>query len=321
MIAKDEEDLIGMALKSVLNWVDEIVVVDTGSKDRTISIATEHGARVINHAWDGFSPSRNRALAECTSDWIFVLDADEQVDKNSGKLIRELIEAPRDRVYRVTQIDRLPGYTATQVPVVRLFPRSTDLRFEGKVHERLKTSDKFKKLASPILVNHWLMPSDIDPRGKKQQWYKSLMYESLRDNPNDPEISLRIALVEIKNSNIDTAFEFARQAHRNIRGDAVYLPILGLVLSHCYAAKGNWKAALDACNEYISNSQRYPALLYQRGVCQLRLQMWEEATSSATECRALADSYIGDLPLDLNLKILASNLISASTKILDERRK
>src|SRR5579863_4249358 len=80
MIVRDEERFLGGALESVRGVVDELCIVDTGSKDKTIEIARDAGARVSEIAWEeNFSKARNAALAMATRRWILVLDADERL--------------------------------------------------------------------------------------------------------------------------------------------------------------------------------------------------------------------------------------------------
>ena len=79
VIARDEEQFIGDCVASARPYVDEVVVVDTGSTDRTREVARHHGARIVDFAWcDDFSAARNAAIDAATSDWILMLDADER---------------------------------------------------------------------------------------------------------------------------------------------------------------------------------------------------------------------------------------------------
>lgn len=93
MIALNEEDKIGPALKSV-DWADEIIVADSYSTDRTALIAQEHGAKVVQIRFAGFGDLRNRAMAACSNEWILSLDADERCSENARKEIIKIIQSP-----------------------------------------------------------------------------------------------------------------------------------------------------------------------------------------------------------------------------------
>ena len=93
IVAMDEEANIGRTLASV-RWADEIVLVDSCSKDRTCEIAREHGARVIVEPWRGYVAQKQYAVDLCTKGWILLLDADEEVSPGLGEEIRAAIAGP-----------------------------------------------------------------------------------------------------------------------------------------------------------------------------------------------------------------------------------
>jgi glycosyltransferase involved in cell wall biosynthesis len=93
MVAQDEEVNIGRTLTSVI-WADEIVLVDSGSKDRTCEIAREHGARLIVEPWRGYVAQKQYAIDLCTKDWVLLLDADEEVSSGLAEEIRAAISDP-----------------------------------------------------------------------------------------------------------------------------------------------------------------------------------------------------------------------------------
>ncbi|HET9102963.1 MAG TPA: glycosyltransferase family 2 protein [Solirubrobacteraceae bacterium] len=93
-IARDEERRLGAALASVAAIADEIIVVDSGSSDRTVPIAAAAGARVIEHPWSGFARQRNVALDAATSDWVLELDADERVTAELAAEIDAFLALP-----------------------------------------------------------------------------------------------------------------------------------------------------------------------------------------------------------------------------------
>lgn len=109
LIAKDEEEFILSCLNSAKHLVDEIIVVDTGSRDETAGAALAAGARVFNFSWTGdFAAARNFALERAGSDWILVLDADEVLAPVNVEEFGELLFRPRCRgIFPACQ--QLPG--------------------------------------------------------------------------------------------------------------------------------------------------------------------------------------------------------------------
>lgn len=96
IVALNEEENLGRVLESV-RWADEIVVVDSGSTDRTCEIARQHGARVIIEPWRGYTAQKNYALELCTKDWILSLDADEEVSPELAEEIRGILASSGSR--------------------------------------------------------------------------------------------------------------------------------------------------------------------------------------------------------------------------------
>jgi glycosyltransferase involved in cell wall biosynthesis len=104
IITRDEEADIAAALASVA-WADEILVVDSGSTDRTVEIARAAGARVIVHDWPGYAAQKNYAAGQAAHDWILSLDADERVTAGLAADVRQVLEQPAANVaYRIPRI-------------------------------------------------------------------------------------------------------------------------------------------------------------------------------------------------------------------------
>jgi glycosyltransferase involved in cell wall biosynthesis len=93
IVAMDEEANIGRTLASV-RWADEIVLVDSGSRDRTCQIAREYGAQVVVEPWRGYVAQKQYAIELCTKDWVLLLDADEEVSPGLAEEIRAAIAGP-----------------------------------------------------------------------------------------------------------------------------------------------------------------------------------------------------------------------------------
>jgi hypothetical protein len=141
MIARNEERDLARCLVSVKDVVDEIVLVDTGSTDRTPEMALAHGARVICHTWtDDFAAARNAALDHAGGDWILVLDADEELAPDDRSALRRLLlDAPWDgarlRIRNLQPPDDL--FRSQESLLLRLFRNRPMYRYTGIVHEQI----------------------------------------------------------------------------------------------------------------------------------------------------------------------------------------
>ncbi|HLG21896.1 MAG TPA: glycosyltransferase family 2 protein, partial [Candidatus Manganitrophaceae bacterium] len=100
VITLNEESEIGACLASVA-WADEIVVVDSGSADRTVEIAKKYTERVLYHEWPGYAAQKNWALGQASHDWVLSLDADERVAPDLQAEIREALTAPARAGYYI----------------------------------------------------------------------------------------------------------------------------------------------------------------------------------------------------------------------------
>lgn len=144
LIVRDEEALLPDCLASLDGLVDRIVVCDTGSSDRTMEIASEHGALVIQRPWtDDFSEARNAALAECRdAEFVLWIDADERLAPCDVTEVRGWLQRSGDSpdAYAVeVESTRSDGPTSIGL-LPRLF-RPQDLSFEGAIHEELRRAD------------------------------------------------------------------------------------------------------------------------------------------------------------------------------------
>jgi len=144
IITKNEEANIRACLES-LTWVDEIVVVDSGSSDRTEPICREFGARFYSHDWPGFGPQKNRALDYAISDWVLSIDADERVTSELRTEIREVLASPAAMAYELPRLSwycgrfmRHSGWRPDYV--LRLFRRGRARFTEHLVHERVEAT-------------------------------------------------------------------------------------------------------------------------------------------------------------------------------------
>ncbi len=156
MIVKNEEDCLGRCLESLKGVVDEMIVVDTGSTDRTREIALSFGAKVLDFSWTGdFSDARNYSFSLASCDYIYTADADEELDEDNRQrfieLKKSLAELDIDivQMYYCNQLSHRSIYNFDRELRPKLFKRIRTFKWEDPIHEQVSVD--------PVIVN-----SDIE---------------------------------------------------------------------------------------------------------------------------------------------------------------
>jgi glycosyltransferase involved in cell wall biosynthesis len=158
MIVKNEAENLPECLRSVA-FARQIVVVDSGSDDETLRIATDFGCEVFSEVWRGFGPQKQFAVDQCREEWILVLDADERIPPETARVIRQIIGSqgnaggysfPRKNFFQGRWI-RHAGWWPDRV--VRLFRRGQGRLTEAAVHEAVAVEGQVEALEVPI--EHW----------------------------------------------------------------------------------------------------------------------------------------------------------------------
>ena len=186
MIVKNEEAFLDTALKSVKSVLalSDMIVVDTGSTDKTKDIALRNGAVVHDFEWcDDFSAARNFAADKAKNDWIFVLDADEEVIKADDDELSELLRDTQT-VGSVTGVEMTDK---ANNPESRIYNRKC-YRYEGSIHEQITPLGDLEKRikAVPVLIaHHGYLPEYKRVSGKLER-NERLLIKALAENPGDP---------------------------------------------------------------------------------------------------------------------------------------
>ncbi|MCW5824466.1 MAG: glycosyltransferase family 2 protein [Cyanobacteria bacterium TGS_CYA1] len=159
IVAKNEEKKIGMVLDAVQSIADEIIVVDSGSTDKTVSIAQNSGARTIFQDWLGYAAQKNFAISLATQDWILSLDADEVLTRELQDEILELKKSGEISKFDGYKIPRILLIGDTRVRFggfypdaqLRLFKKGSGRFNDRLVHEAIKVSGPVRTLHNHML--------------------------------------------------------------------------------------------------------------------------------------------------------------------------
>jgi len=194
MIVKNEERFLAQCLRSVADAVDEIIVVDTGSTDKTIEIAKGFGATVIEREWrNDFSWARNESIAPATRRWIMFLDADEELVPESKVALAQLRTTPAYRqavwVRCFNKADDYLGTGDMSHALIRIFPNDAEIRFRGLIHEFPSSADNptgLQAVIAPISIVHHGYLKDVVAERNKGQRNLDIVRAAAVQEPEDP---------------------------------------------------------------------------------------------------------------------------------------
>ncbi len=212
MIVKDEEKSLTRCLDSVKDYVDEMIIVDTGSTDRTVEIAKSFGAKIFNHPWEGsFSKARNYSLKYATCDWILYLDADEELSKEDAPRLKEIVKDNNATVISFVIKNKFKDSTQeSYANMIRLFKNFIGIYYEGIVHNNIIYSGKC--LYSPLSIIHHGYNLTEDEMKKKFLRTTTLLKKQVKTDPNNPIPHQYLAVSYIGEKMYDEAITEGRRA-------------------------------------------------------------------------------------------------------------
>lgn len=299
MIVKDEEDSIGRCLESVKDVADEIIVVDTGSSDRTVEIAQSYGAKVFFHAWSGdFSEARNASLNHATGEWVMFLDADEElVAEDTPKLKALLKDAEREGFFfnEFSFVGDEKEGCAVAGFVFRLWRNRPEYRFSGTVHEQILPSIKARNpniSFSNIRINHYgYLGEEVEFKGKSRRNLDILLKQAESD-PGNPFVMFDLGSEYLRLGNYEEALESYRKSLDGLSGlNASYASKLVINISICLRELGRYDEALETLTDAKEKYPEYTDLWFMEGLICLA----KEDLKSALQCfKACLEKGISD---------------------------
>ena len=210
LIVKNEEKFLGQCLTSVRDFASQIVIVDTGSTDRTVEIAKEFGAEIHAFAWcDDFSAARNAALEHATGDWVLMLDADEELSAEGREKLKQAMDDPAVIAWRLPIVD--VGREADGCSYVpRFYRNAPGLFYVGRVHEQVFSSIEVRRaewgldnrIGDATLIHHGYTAELTRDRNKVERNLK-LLERAVDELPDEPHLLMNLGL-ELARSDRET---------------------------------------------------------------------------------------------------------------------
>ncbi|MEX0717774.1 MAG: glycosyltransferase [Planctomycetaceae bacterium] len=274
MIVRDNEGTIRPCLESIRPWVDEMVVVDTGSSDRTPEICRELGARVFEFPWcDDFAAARNASLAPARGEWIFWMDSDDTMTPECGRRLRELaLGTHSSQVLGYVMQVHCPGADADDLTVVdhvKLFRNRPDLRFEGRIHEQIlpaiRRTDGEVAWSSVHVVHSG---SDHSPEGRRRKLERDfrLLELELAEKPEHTFVLFNLGMTCADAERPEEAVAYLQRSLSAAQPGESHVRKAYALLIGCLAQLGRHSESEKACAGALAIFPDDKELLFRRAI-------------------------------------------------------
>lgn len=223
MIVKNEQENIARCLSSVKGIADEIIIVDTGSEDKSIKIAEQHGAKVISINWtEDFSEARNTALNYAKGRWILHLDADEELHISTKEKIKSILKKTKAEGINIILRNHQPTEEIIRyldMHQVRMFRNKPNYRYRERVNEQIISSiaeagGSFTE--SRIIINNY---GSLSRDAKRYKRVIPIYSEGLREDPRDANLLFKLGETYKSLNKWNIAEKYYIQALSNPRGN------------------------------------------------------------------------------------------------------
>jgi tetratricopeptide (TPR) repeat protein len=317
LIVKNEEKHLERCLKSVKPIVDEIVVVDTGSTDRTVEIAEKYGAKIGHFEWcDDFSAARNESLRLATGDWALWIDADEELDEGSFHQMREAVMRPQFAGYYFQIINLMDAQVQASTYVhtaIRLFRIIPGVEFTGRIHEQIIGGFKDRgmvpaTLTKGVLRHYGYQQASMVEKDKINRTI-SMLQKEVEEFPHEPFHWFNLANAYSVASMTSSAEQAARKCVELIEKDAPYGPAVFQILSSSLVTLNRPGEAILFCKRAADLGFDTVLNEFERAHAYFEMGRCEDALASID--RAMAMDWPISLTGDFGIRTYKSHVLKS----------
>lgn len=304
MIVKNEEENIKECLDRALEYVDEAIIVDTGSTDNTRNILKDYEKQdkvtIIDYVWDNdFSKARNKSIENAKGDYILILDADERIFCDRLKLEEFLLEnkgfAYTIAIYNIYENQEM----VVSNGMIRLYKNQNPL-YTGAIHEQLEIDGK-KRLGSTIddkickIYHFGYSRSAFHIKGKQKR-NMDIIKAEIERNPKEPFNWYNKGVMEMIAGNLDVAIDDFIKAHELCNGHRMsYHNDLVIRMIQCMLMQKKYKQVIDFINNLVNDPyiNTMPDIYYYLGICFKEIKKYELATKNFRKAIEIGDTTTG----------------------------
>ncbi len=298
MIVRNEEEYIEACLESVKHLVDEIIILDTGSTDRTKELCSHYTDQVYEAEWqEDFSLARNQCIEKATCDWILWLDADERLILKDRKLLQQKLSKKRCKSYTVRMLHFMNSMEAGKGRYyishhIRLFQRKAGYQFQGIIHEKLvdrKGNELQSKEITDVIELYHYGYTELYLKEKSIR-NLSLCMKAKENDRENPWLDYHIAAELYRLGDMKKSLEFINFSILGFLSKGKVPP------SYLYNLKydllitcGNTENVNEGIERAISLFPDYVELHFYRGIVLFRLNLYKEAVKAFSYCILLGE--------------------------------
>ena len=277
MIVRDSARTLPACLESIRPWVDEMVIVDTGSSDETPRIAAGLGARLFRFPWcDDFSAARNASLEPACGEWIFWMDSDDTIDADCALSLRALALGPADPglLGYVVQVHCLGAgedgvRDVTAVDHVKLFRNRPDLRFDGRIHEQILPAIRRacgEVAWTDLFVTHSGSDSRPEAQQRKRERDLRILHRELGERPEHPFTLFNLGMTYTDAGSYEEAVNYLTRAIARARPEESQLRKAYALLVYAQMRLGRHEEAEATCQRGRALFPEDAELRFRQGV-------------------------------------------------------
>lgn len=295
MIVKNEEKYIEQCLSSVTSIINEIIIVDTGSTDNTLKLASRFHPKVFEYTWDNnFGNARNHSLAQATGDWVLVLDADEAIYSEDIQKLMDKIKTTKAneialKFHNFIDEDSEENYN-THIGI-RVF-RNHFFQYEGAIHEQLVPRNKtisHNPEITDVRVRHYGYLKSNSGQ-KKRDRNIPIIQKLLDENPNDSFQLFNMGNEYMSQDDFNKALYYFEKAYVHKNVSLAYCPHLIFRRAACLHYLKRNEESLQIIEEGLKLYPKCTDYEYFRGLIYKSLKRYSLATESFNQCISMGAS-------------------------------
>lgn len=291
MIVKNEEKYIKMCLDNAISIVDEIIILDTGSTDKTKDIIKDYGdkIRLIESPWkNDFSEARNKSIEQAKGDWILVLDADEKIIFNRNALIN-ILENTQHEGFKIPIYSISDSVTITYSCLYCKIFRNKGYRYSGEVHENIQIDySKIIDLSPDVckVIHYGYTQENVDSKDKINR-NLNILKKQLIKSPNDPFVNYNIGNTYLSQGKYNKALDHYIKCHSITKKIyPSYKPIMLFNIAQCLFQLKEYTNCINFLNQLVPNYNdgNKTDLLYTLGYCYYEIKKYDLAIDTFKKC-------------------------------------